>query len=57
MNRDARVAECRRNRCRYVFILGRQDAWPGLEELNLRAKGVENRSNLHSSGSAANDKH
>ena len=28
MNRDARVAKCRRDRCRYIFILGRQDAWP-----------------------------
>jgi len=34
MHPDACLAESRRNRCRYIFILGRQDARADLEELD-----------------------
>ena len=33
--------------CRDIFILGRQDAWTRLEELDPRRSGVENRGDLH----------
>jgi hypothetical protein len=43
MHLDTRLPESRRNRSRYVLILGRQDAWAALEESDSRAKCVENR--------------
>jgi len=57
VDRDVRAAESRSNRCGYILILTRQDAWPCLEELDARAKRVEDRGHLHPSCSSANDQH
>jgi hypothetical protein len=57
VDRDVRAAESRRNCCGYILILTRQDARPCLEELDARAKGVEDRGDLHPCCSSANDQH
>ena len=38
MHRHARLAECRRNRRRHVFVFGRQNARAGLEELDFASR-------------------
>jgi hypothetical protein len=57
MHLDACLAEGRRNRSRYVFILGRQNARAILEQPDSRAKCVENRGDLHPRCPSANDQH
>jgi hypothetical protein len=54
-DRDARAAESRCNRCRYIFIPQSVGCGACLEELDSRAKCVEDRGHLHPSCASAND--
>jgi hypothetical protein len=54
---DTCLSESRRNRSRYVLILGRQNARAALEQPDSRAKCIENRGDLHPPCPSANDQH
>ena len=54
---DTRIAKRGGNRGRHLFVLGRQDARSRVEELDLWTEGVEDRSDLHASGSSADNDH
>jgi hypothetical protein len=57
LHHHARLGECLRDRRRYIFIRMRQDARACLEELDSRAKGIENRGDLQPRVPSANDQH